>query len=364
VQRSRSCRDLSRPCRFNPHRLLGVGATPSTVIILSNFSVSILTDSWESVQLDPVFITVCVRLFQSSPTPGSRCNAEGHHGPTAALSVSILTDSWESVQRMRRRRSSCSGWCFNPHRLLGVGATRALSPLHIGGHRVSILTDSWESVQPMQPLPSCSGTNRFNPHRLLGVGATWYPVRNKAYWDRFQSSPTPGSRCNTTFWMNSEGPTTCFNPHRLLGVGATHAINRGLSHQHGFNPHRLLGVGATKVLIDGKLEDCVSILTDSWESVQLDALQECVTTLVVSILTDSWESVQLRNSASSLALVRVSILTDSWESVQRELLVVCWRLDEFQSSPTPGSRCNPGARALHAHYMVFQSSPTPGSRCN
>jgi len=86
--------------------------------------------------------------FQSSPTPGSRCNAASPSG------------------RPARRR------CFNPHRLLGVGATRNLrQPTR--RERVSILTDSWESVQPARATPRRPAmSTSFNPHRLLGVGAT------------------------------------------------------------------------------------------------------------------------------------------------------------------------------------------------
>jgi len=61
----------------------------------------------------------------------------------------------------------------------------------------------------------------------------------------------------------------------------------------------------------------------------------------VSILTDSWESVQQTRSPSLWIGQTVSILTDSWESVQRlprtDRRIASAR---FQSSPTPGSRCN------------------------
>jgi len=60
-----------------------------------------------------------------------------------------------------------------------------------------------------------------------------------------------------------------------------------------FNPHRLLGAGATRWHTDdlaGRI--LVSILTDSWEPVQLQCLFLLGPLLRVSILTDSWEPVQ------------------------------------------------------------------------
>jgi len=60
---------------FNPHRLLGVGATAVEVQALDGIGVSILTDSWESVQRALVRqSSIDCMMFQSSPTPGSRCN--------------------------------------------------------------------------------------------------------------------------------------------------------------------------------------------------------------------------------------------------------------------------------------------------
>ena len=179
---------------FNPHRLLGVGATKQRAHLANavkfqssptpgsrcnawddggahgGVSVSILTDSWESVQPRDCRARQFSGWFQSSPTPGSRCNKSMPCPPIAHMIVSILTDSWESVQRYIstscRRDSS-----FNPHRLLGVGATVAAS-------RRAVVS------------------SRFNPHRLLGVGATYYILRGGAVYEVFQSSPTPGSRCN------------------------------------------------------------------------------------------------------------------------------------------------------------------------
>jgi len=133
--------------------------------------------------------------FQSSPTPGSRCNAD-----------------------LLEIRASQPG--FNPHRLLGAGATGRLYPVRHGPQRVSILTDSWEPVQRTSRWGSRRGSSGFNPHRLLGAGATafsdrkeikamvvsiltdsWEPVQlsrrtDDAWEEMFQSSPTPGSRCN------------------------------------------------------------------------------------------------------------------------------------------------------------------------
>jgi len=132
---------------FNPHRLLGVGATPFRRLDPRRLGVSILTDSWESVQHCSKGSLLSPTLFQSSPTPGSRCNVYRLRRRPFGHCVSILTDSWESVQRSAGWESSGSGARFNPHRLLGVGATG----LQVGTVRrccaVSILTDSWESVQ-------------------------------------------------------------------------------------------------------------------------------------------------------------------------------------------------------------------------
>jgi len=138
-----------------------------------------------------------------------------------------------------------------------------------------------------------SGITRFNPHRLLGAGATWSHIRQMTDLCQFQSSPTPGSRCNTSVDVTTS-PATGFNPHRLLGAGATSRATPIYRH-----------------------------------------------TNRVSILTDSWEPVQPTIRCSARRIRRVSILTDSWEPVQQG--VVTHKGDTtlaFQSSPTPGSRCN------------------------
>jgi len=136
-------------------------------------------------------------------------------------SVSILTDSWEPVQRSAHLPGDFGRLCFNPHRLLGAGATDAMIAIVARQSRfqssptpgsrcnphalwayclllgVSILTDSWESVQHSSLLGFKLTRCSFNPHRLLGVGAT--EVVGSAYGSSylFQSSPTPGSRCNS-----------------------------------------------------------------------------------------------------------------------------------------------------------------------
>jgi len=61
--------------RFNPHRLLGAGATRwHTDDLAGRILVSILTDSWEPVQPERFDALALEDKFQSSPTPGSRCN--------------------------------------------------------------------------------------------------------------------------------------------------------------------------------------------------------------------------------------------------------------------------------------------------
>jgi len=88
--------------------------------------------------------------------------------------------------------------------------------------------------------------------------------------ETFQSSPTPGSRCN--------GHCTLMVRERLI----------------------------------------VSILTDSWEPVQHRLEHPALDRSDVSILTDSWEPVQRTiTHPSAQHSARVSILTDSWEPVQR-----------------------------------------------
>jgi len=69
-----SGRNIPFRAGFNPHRLLGVGATPNLCELTEHPVVSILTDSWEPVQ----------RQGAEKVTPGRI--------------VSILTDSWEPVQ--------------------------------------------------------------------------------------------------------------------------------------------------------------------------------------------------------------------------------------------------------------------------
>gem|GEM_PF-6438188 len=231
--------------------------------------VSILTDSWESVQRDVMSALSVPIEFQSSPTPGSRCNSS----PTC-LALHL--------QR------------FNPHRLLGVGATPSVA-----------ITGGDGSMFQSSPTPG----SRCNTAFKTKVG-----VLSKL----FQSSPTPGSRCNPRRPASSTATRSRFNPHRLLGVGAT-----------------LIAEGPRPLLV-------VSILTDSWESVQRYVVVLLAIRLVVSILTDSWESVQpMSCGGTDRLLAGVSILTDSWESVQ----------------PVSGS-------AEAANAQLFQSSPTPGSRCN
>jgi len=89
----------STATRFNPHRLLGAGATQNLGVAAQVLPVSILTDSWEPVQ--PIQAVAARR----------------------GEVVSILTDSWEPVQR------------------------RVITELDVALHQVSILTDSWEPVQ-------------------------------------------------------------------------------------------------------------------------------------------------------------------------------------------------------------------------
>jgi len=85
-------------------------------------AVSILTDSWEPVQPYDAF------------------------GAFTAAGVSILTDSWEPVQHRRTSSAPAVPIRFNPHRLLGAGATSE-HYIELAPHAVSILTDSWEPVQ-------------------------------------------------------------------------------------------------------------------------------------------------------------------------------------------------------------------------
>ena len=160
------------------------------------------------------------------------------------MTVSILTDSWESVQHCPTGGRICRPQCFNPHRLLGVGATSVGDEIH-GACGVSILTDSWESVQRLRRerlLDRVDAvsilTDSWESVQPVLVGGI-HPIPNT-----FQSSPTPGSRCNG----NRQSHRYCadsFNPHRLLGVGATRQDDAVVCRAMGFNPHRLLGVGAT-----------------------------------------------------------------------------------------------------------------------
>jgi len=163
-------------------------------------------------------------------------------------------------------RGDCQ--CFNPHRLLGVGATHGPAEYHIGLCRVSILTDSWESVQRRAGERIAYG---FLEVSILTD--SWESVQQSVavaieLQFAFQSSPTPGSRCNNVS-VDQIAAQPRFNPHRLLGVGATYRFS------------------------------------------------------------------------------------------------VCLPLYPlFQSSPTPGSRCNRGEAVYNLANVQFQSSPTPGSRCN
>ena len=183
-------------------------------------------------------------MFQSSPTPGSRCNAWGKWAAEIETEVSILTDSWESVQRslfldapahievsiltdswesVQHRNSSAlsSPSAFQSSPTPGSRCNLCRHKPAMPTDDVSILTDSWESVQLLGVRVRVGTLEGFNPHRLLGVGATRRP---------------------SSLSSRSRG----FNPHRLLGVGATHRHGSDRSACCRFNPHRLLGVGATE----------------------------------------------------------------------------------------------------------------------
>ena len=231
--------------------------------------------------------------------------------------VSILTDSWESVQPAIRILSSYSTWCFNPHRLLGVGATYC--------SKGSLLSPT---LFQSSPTPGSRCNDRVQADNggrgvVSILTDSWESVQQAVTLgdageeQEFQSSPTPGSRCNGRrdgqgHWVRHvsiltdswESVQHPSWPSRHQGSGS-------------FNPHRLLGVGATEPAHGVEHLGVVSILTDSWESVQ-----HCRAGIIGA-----------RHS--------VSILTDSWESVQ----------------PAPKSSEHPSAGR-------FQSSPTPGSRCN
>jgi len=304
------------PC-FNPHRLLGAGAT-----ILSRESLG------------------TGLRFQSSPTPGSRCNGKPARVLDLLGEVSILTDSWEPVQRVRigARRCPAQGVSiltdsrepvqldptgtstgdmagFNPHRLLGAGATRAARR---GSRR-----------------DEC-----FNPHRLLGAGATCEIIGQPLAIYAFQSSPTPGSRCNPLDYADSQA---------------------GSSFQSSPTPGSRCNAGDRARHVR---QSAVSILTDSWEPVQRAGGRGRIG------VPESFNPHRLLGAGATVDRAgqehrgRVSILTDSWEPVQQLTALDKSIEAAFQSSPTPGSRCNWRNRDRYFCRVEFQSSPTPGSRCN
>jgi len=263
--------------------------------VAETLGVSILTDSWESVQPRSVGLTTMTRgLFQSSPTPGSRCNLLLRLDDGLGVRiVSILTDSWESVQRPDQTAVAArevvsiltDSW---------ESVQRRFGRTPLGNHAVSILTDSWESVQQGR---ADRGRDR---RRVSILTDSWESVQPSAVSVSiimpcpFQSSPTPGSRCNARRWSSLSSARMCFNPHRLLGVGATR--------------------------------------TSTGRSLPRWTFQSSPTP----------GSRCNESRPGSLCSTLVSILTDSWESVQPEQAIETQiGLEGFQSSPTPGSRCNP-----------------------
>ena len=159
--------------------------------------------------------------------------------------VSILTDSWESVQRLEWRRTQSDWSGFNPHRLLGVGATPVVATLNSGDEVVSILTDSWESVQRSRPR------HRGRAYQVSILTDSWESVQrvsiaaNTCDFAQFQSSPTPGSRCNVVRAQLGPGAVK-FQSSPTPGSRCNSGDEQGRHDGTGFNPHRLLGVGATE----------------------------------------------------------------------------------------------------------------------
>jgi len=209
-----------------------------------------------------------------------------------------------------------SEWRFNPHRLLGVGATSPTARVADAHMVVSILTDSWESVQRSLPDGAWPWLSGFNPHRLLGVGATHGDSKLGIYAYTFQSSPTPGSRCNKPCLSDSPGLAA------------------------------------------------VSILTDSWESVQRG---ECGDLLTIAMFQSSPTPGSRCNDNSPVRCIfRVEFQSSPTPGSRCNIYAAetVYPINTFQSSPTPGSRCNVSMSLNSPILNMFQSSPTPGSRCN
>jgi len=181
---------------------------------------------------------------------------------------------------------------------------------------VSILTDSWESVQHTHPEAQVT-LLAFQSSPTPGSRCNILLTERDVVAGEFQSSPTPGSRCN------------------LL------ASNTISSNKAGFNPHRLLGVGATGWGVPRPDNQAVSILTDSWESVQLTTWEHIVYWCRFQSSPTPGSRCNLHIFGHAPLARLVSILTDSWESVQRS-----------------------GDTSPRTYFPRFQSSPTPGSRCN
>ena len=156
--------------------------------------------------------------------------------------------------------------CFNPHPVLRPGATRRKQN-DARPHAVSILTQSYDRVQLRSPYARCSA--------LL-----------------FQSSPSLTTGCND-------------------GEAASVTVTRG------FNPHPVLRPGATCRAVARPIVGAVSILTQSYDRVQLGATFAPFVTCTVSILTQSYDRVQRKRAARRERDYSVSILTQSYDRVQR-----------------------------------------------
>ena len=226
---------------FNPHRLRRAGATRSRNVgkgPLGGFNPHRLRRAGATRKTPPP--RKIPSLFQSSPAPKSRCNAELRQMGIITI-VSILTGSEEPVQQIIRfvgtvhlvfqsspaPKSRCNygrgillqeDICFNPHRLRRAGATARLgltSPLssqfqsspapksRCNRKKCAIVEARWVSIltgseEPVQRVTHKVSVECFRVSILTGSEEPVQPGRMGISTEpsTFQSSPAPKSRCN------------------------------------------------------------------------------------------------------------------------------------------------------------------------
>jgi len=255
---------------FNPHPVLGPGATACARWPCRSRRVSILTRSSDRVQPGARTAWARVTKFQSSPGPRTGCNrVPADREQVAHGSVSILTRSSDRVQP--------------------------------GSFLQKITAITFQS----SPGPR-TGCNILADVMVMATGGM------------FQSSPGPRTGCNSPPRPRRFSRQWCFNPHPVLGPGATGSMIVPSAAVNCFNPHPVLGPGATpRASVDARAVTMFQSSPGPRTGCNLRPRLPGVST-VVSILTRSSDRVQPQPLPRRRRARRgVSILTRSSDRVQR-----------------------------------------------